>query len=82
MIFPFKIPLLVNLLSIIFYVKASETEALCKFINSTNIQSKLTTWNCSDTTNICSWTGILCDGTGNITELNLDSKSISGKYFI
>ena len=71
--------LLLNLLSIIFFVKASETEALCKFINSTNVQSKLPTWNCSNAINCCSWTGIVCDGTGNIIELDLNSRSINGR---
>jgi len=57
--------------------KADESAILCAFVAASNII--LNDWNCSNVENRCSWTGITCDISGNITEIDLQNENIPGK---
>jgi hypothetical protein len=51
---------------------SDEAVALCAFVNATNINSIYDEWRCDNTDNRCSnWTGITCDSTGSIFQINL-----------
>ena len=60
----------------------TEADALCAMIASTNIETKLPSWNCTESnqpaTDYCTWTGITCDASKNITQLSIGDNAISG----
>ena len=59
-------------------IKASQISALCALINSTNIETLLTEWNCGNTTYFCSWAGITCNSIGDIDVIKLSNYKIIG----
>lgn len=56
----------------------SEQAALCDFITSTNIGVVASSWNCSQTAEKCSWSGITCNQAGNVTSMVLNSNVAPG----
>ena len=69
-------------LSLLQLAKADEAAALCAFIATTNINSKVfyNDWRCDNTANICSWDGITCQEDGKIISIFLSHAGINGKY--
>jgi hypothetical protein len=57
-----------------------EEIGLCALITSTNIQSKIPAWNCTNVASKCSspvWTGLTCSA-GQVISLSLNSQSLTG----
>lgn len=81
---PYHLLLLVLFLSLLPFILTTlptarlEGEALLKWKNSLTPSPFLDSWLLTSLTNLCNWTGIICDSAGLITEISLSRKELRG----
>ncbi|KAK9266334.1 hypothetical protein L1049_021423 [Liquidambar formosana] len=56
----------------------TQAENLIKWKNSLSSPSSLDSWSLANLQNLCNWTGIVCDTTGTIYEINLSNANLTG----
>ncbi|KAJ0053853.1 hypothetical protein Pint_01679 [Pistacia integerrima] len=57
----------------------TQAEALIKWKNTFSFQpSSLASWSLTNINNLCSWTSIVCDSAGTVSEINLSGENITG----
>ncbi|RWR98024.1 putative leucine-rich repeat receptor-like protein kinase [Cinnamomum micranthum f. kanehirae] len=56
---------------------ATEVKALVKWKTSLTSSESLSSWSLSNATNLCHWTGVICDATGSVAKIILPNSTLT-----